>query len=286
MEPADRLGRRGQRVVRVLDDLVGRQPARRTAEVHRAPAGMKPQPDRRGAGDLRLERIPAAVPGRGRRPGSPARREDVVVIGAGAAPGQGQPAQSGRGRRADVRGLDPGPDRIQLGEPVEQDGLLCAALGEPLVQVVVGIDQARGGQAAGAVDPARPGPRGRRSRARPDRGDPPAAHHDVAAGVLGAAVVVPGAVHGRDRAVLDHDRPGPAVPGRRRGAHAASRPSGRRPAARRPGSSRTPCTGTGCRPAPRGCPGRPARRRCAGAGRGPPRSAPACRSRTAPRRRR
>ena len=141
VEPADRLGRRGQRVVRVLDDLVGRQPACRTAEVHRAPAGMKPHPDRRGGGDLRLERVPAAVPGRGRsrvsarRPRSPARREDVVVIGAGAAPGQGQPAQSGGGRRADVRGLDPGPDRIQLGEPVEQDGLLRAALGQPLVQV-------------------------------------------------------------------------------------------------------------------------------------------------------
>ena len=71
MEPADRLGRRGQRVVRVLDDLVGRQPACRTAQVHRAPAGMKPQPDRRGAGDLRLERVPAAVPGRGRRPDLP-----------------------------------------------------------------------------------------------------------------------------------------------------------------------------------------------------------------------
>ena len=42
-------------------------------------------------------------------------------------------------------------------------------------------------------------------RALAHRGDPVAGHRDVAAAVLGAALVVPRAVHGRDRAVLDHD---------------------------------------------------------------------------------
>jgi hypothetical protein len=51
------------------------------------------------------------------------------------------------------------------------------------------------------------------SASRPGRalahgGDPVAGHRDVAAAVLGAAVVVPRAVHGRDRAVLDHDGSG------------------------------------------------------------------------------
>jgi len=101
-------------------------------------------------------------------------------------------------------GVDPGPDRVQLGEPVEEHGLLGPALGEPLVQVMVRVDQAGGGQAAGPVDPA--GPVGDvQRRALAHRGDPVAGHRDVAAAVLGPGLVVPGAVHGRDRAVLDHD---------------------------------------------------------------------------------
>jgi hypothetical protein len=104
----------------------------------------------------------------------------------------------------DLPGVDRGPDGVELGQPVEEHRLLGPALGEPLVQVVVGVHQAWGGQAAARVDP--PGPVGHASGgALADSGDPVAGHRDVAASVFGAALVVPRAVHGRDRAVLDHD---------------------------------------------------------------------------------
>jgi hypothetical protein len=51
--------------------------------------------------------------------------------------------------------VDPGPDRVELPQPREQVGLLGARAGQGLVQVVVGVDQARGEQAAGAVDRGR-----------------------------------------------------------------------------------------------------------------------------------
>src|SRR6185437_4021211 len=93
---------------------------------------------------------------------------------------------------------------VELGQPVEEHRLLSPALGEPLVQVVVGVHQAGGGQAAARVDP--PGPVGHASGgALAYSGDPVAGHRDVAAPVFGAALVVPRAVHGRDRTVLDHD---------------------------------------------------------------------------------
>jgi hypothetical protein len=200
VEPAHRLLGRGQGRVGVLHDLVGRQAASGPAQVHRPAAGVEAQADTGGRGDLGVKGVAA-----GAGPEAAAPREDVVVVGAGGAAGQGQPGQA-RGRRGvDLLGVDPGPDRVQLGEPVEQHGLLGAALGKPLVQVMVGVDQARGGQAPGAVDAPGPVRHGRRG-ALAHRADPAACHHDVAAAVLGAAAVVPRAVHGRDRAVVDHDR--------------------------------------------------------------------------------
>jgi hypothetical protein len=189
---------RGQRRVGILHDLVRRQAARRPAQVHRSPAGVKAQPDAGGRGHLGRERVsvaatPKSLPGK-----------DVVMIGAGRAPRQGQPGQA-RGRRGvDLPGVDRGPDGVELGQPVEEHGLLGPALGEPLVQVVVGVDQAGGGQAAARVDP--PGAVGHATGwALAYSGDPVTGHRDVAAAVFGAALVVPRAVHSRDRAVLDHD---------------------------------------------------------------------------------
>ena len=195
VEPLHGLLGRGQRRVGVLHDLVRRQAARRPAQVHRSAARVKAQADPGGRGHLGGERVGV---------GAYSSREDVVVIGAGRAPGQGQPGQARGGRGVDLPGVDPGPDGVQLGEPVEEHGLLGPALGEPLVQVVVGVDQPGGGQATGRVDPAgavgdAPG------RALAHRGDPVARHRDVAAAILGPGLVVPRAVHGRDRAVLDHD---------------------------------------------------------------------------------
>jgi hypothetical protein len=135
VEPAHGLLGRGQRRVGVLDDLVRRQAARRPAQVHRSPARVKAQADPGGRGHLGGERV-----GVGPRGDGAASREDVVVIGAGRAPGHGQPGQARGGRGVHLPGVDPGPDGVQLGEPVEEHGLLGPALGEPLVQVVVRVD--------------------------------------------------------------------------------------------------------------------------------------------------
>ena len=50
---------------------------------------------------------------------------------------------------------------------------------------MVRVDQAGRGQAAGAVDPARPGRGAGGRRTLAHRGDPAAADHDVAAAMLG-----------------------------------------------------------------------------------------------------
>src|SRR5205823_13244998 len=81
------------------------------------------------------------------------------------------------------------------------------AAGEPREEMVVGADQARGGQAAGAVYHPRPGHGGCGSR--PDGGDPPVGEDEMARLVLRARVgggdhARHGAVDGGYRASLDH----------------------------------------------------------------------------------
>ena len=182
----DGLGRGTERRIPVLDDVVRRQSALGAAEVHRAAAGMEPQPDPAGGVDLRREHV-AAVAG-----------EHVVVVGARRAPGAGQPTQAGGRRGADDLGVDPGPHGIELGEPAEQALLLREAPGGPLVEVVVGVHQAGRGQAAGAVDELVARCAGRRA-AGPDRDDPIAVDDDVPVDVLRA-----GGVDGGDGTALDH----------------------------------------------------------------------------------
>ena len=123
------------------------------------------------------------------------------------------------------------PDRIELLQPLEQRVVLRQPARGPLVEVVVAVDR---GRAWRACRGRRCGPRPRRPRARGPRRprrSVAVADDDVAVRVLGAL-----AVDGGDRAALDHE------PGHRDA----------RPSAPRRGSSRSPCSGTGCRPAPRG----------------------------------
>jgi hypothetical protein len=107
------------------------------------------------------------------------------------------------GKRAARRGadhllVDPRPDRVEGDQPVEEVRLLRQPAGEPLVQVVVGVDQTGGDKAAARVDPlVDRGQRGRRPRAH--LSDAPVRHHDMAGRVLGA-----GTVHSGHRAALDH----------------------------------------------------------------------------------
>ena len=150
--------------------------------------GRKRSPTERAASISAAEQV-AAVGG-----------EHVVVVGRGRAAGARELHE--RPGRAGAQQLlvQARPHGVERGEPLEERVVDREAAGQPLVEVVVGVDQPRGGQAAGAVDVRRPGQvAGRRPGA--DRGDPVALDDHVAAGVLRAI-----GVHRRDRAALDHDR--------------------------------------------------------------------------------
>ena len=173
-----------------------------------------------------------------------AREHVVVVAGAGAA-GAREPAEPGRGGGADHVLVEPLPDRVERGEPAEQVVLLGQPAGRPLVEVVVGVDQAGGGETAAAVDDLVRRPRPTSGPAGPG---PTAAIRAPSTTMCPSAYSVPGLVDRGDRAALDHR------------ASSRSRPRATRPAAPRRGSSRSRCSGRGSRPAPRGCRRRPGRR--------------------------
>jgi hypothetical protein len=176
--------------VEVLDDRVGRQSAGARAEVHRAAGGVEAQPDRGCGVDL------------GRHQVATAAGEHVVVVRRGRAPGARQPRErSGRCGAYDVL-VDPCPHRVERPQPLEQRRVDREAAGHPLVEVVVGVDEARRQQAAGGVDDARIGiaPYVRRRSAGRHRDDPLVAHDDVAGRVLR-----PLGVDGRDGASVDDD---------------------------------------------------------------------------------
>ena len=143
-----------------------------------------------------------------------------------------RPGRRGR-RRARPRRRCRAHIGYELLQPLEQRRLLGEPARGPLVEVVVAVDEARAWR----------GSRGRRSGVAvvggaapaPTAAIRPSVDDDVAVGVLGA-----GGVDRGDRAVLDDEPSSSRAP----------------PAGRRRGSSRSPCSGTGCRPAPRGSPGR------------------------------
>ena len=114
---------------------------------------------------------------RWRRTPSRRRPYHVVVVGGGGAAGQGELGKGDGGGGVDVLGRQASPDRIQLGQPSEQIIADGAAAGHPLVEVVVGVDQAGGDDVAVDPDdlvPARRPPTPRRRSARPRRPRPPA----------------------------------------------------------------------------------------------------------------
>ena len=168
----DGLLRGGQDRVDVLDDLVRRQAAPALTEIHRAAGGGEPQPNRPRRLDLGAEQV-TAVPG-----------EHVVVVGGGRAALEGEPRQR-PGRRGPGEVLvEPGPDRIQRGQPLEQGAVDGVPPGHPLVEVVMGVDQSRGDQTPRGVDALdrclTPGP----EPDPPDGGDPGAVDDHVTLGVL------------------------------------------------------------------------------------------------------
>ena len=120
----------------------------------RGPAGVRPC-SRRGPSSPAWAGTAARPyePPRSRRPADRRRRrEDVVVVHRGRAAGPGElDERSGRARAHRVL-VEAAPDRVERREPLEQRVVDGEAAGQPLVEVMVGVDQSRRGQAAGAVD--------------------------------------------------------------------------------------------------------------------------------------
>ena len=126
--------------VDVLDQLVGRKPAVRGAEIHGAARGDDADPDLACRLHLRLEQARAAA------------REDVVVVEDRRAARERELGKAGARGSVLGLGVDPGPGRIELAQPAEEVSLLGAGTGECLVQVVVGVDKPRRDDGAAEVD--------------------------------------------------------------------------------------------------------------------------------------
>jgi len=124
----------------LLDDGVGREPALRLSEAHRAAGGVEAEPDLGRRLDLVVE--PGVV------------REEVGVVEGGGASREGQFGEAEPGRHREVLGGDAGPDRIEGAEPVEQADVLGAGngAGERLGEVVVGVDEAGEHDVTGKVE--------------------------------------------------------------------------------------------------------------------------------------
>ena len=99
----------------------------------------------------------------------------IVVVRRRRAAGQRQLAQRHRGGGLDVLGRHPGPHRVERPEPAEQAAVERPAPGHPLVEVVVGVDQAGGDDVAVAADHLVAG----FGRYRADRDDAPVGEGDI-----------------------------------------------------------------------------------------------------------
>ncbi len=179
----------GEHLVVVLHDRVGRQPAVLLRQGHGPARAVEPQADLARGGDLRGPQVAAAA------------RRDVQVVRRRGAPAERELGEAHP--RGQVRGLlvDPGPQRVQRGEPGEQRPVDRRPVGpgEVLVDVMVSVDQPGRHQAPGGVkhlSRLRLGIPG-----RPHRGDHPAGDGDPPPGEL-----PPGGVAGRHQLRVPHQQ--------------------------------------------------------------------------------
>jgi len=172
-----------QDLVVVSHHVVGGQAAVLLGEAHRTARRVEPDAQLAGGRDLGAEQIAAAA------------WMQVEVVGAGGAAREGELGQADPGRdvcRLLVQAAPQGVERLQ---PAEQGGAGHGTVGagEVLVEVMVGVDEARGDQAAGGVDGLAGGRR--LVGGGPDPGDQAVRDRDPAAGQLPAV-----GVHGGDEA--------------------------------------------------------------------------------------
>ena len=127
-------------------------------------------------------------------------REDVVVVAHRGASGPRRYRHCARGGGVCRVRIDARPRGVQGDEPVEQDRVLCPAAREPLVQVVMSVDEARGDEcASGVVASDRGVTKLRGGTAGTHSEDAGAVHCDVALAIFRA-----GRVDGSHVTALDH----------------------------------------------------------------------------------
>ena len=132
----------GQDLVLLLHHLVGRQAAILHRQAHRPARGVEAEAEFARGGDLGADQVAGAA------------RMQVQVVGGGGAAAQGKLAQAHPGGYVRRLLVEAAPHRIQGAQPGEQVAGQCRGerTRQVLVQVVVGVDQARRHQAAGRVD--------------------------------------------------------------------------------------------------------------------------------------
>ncbi|SIA01068.1 Uncharacterised protein [Mycobacteroides abscessus subsp. abscessus] len=120
-----------QRGVDRLHQTIGRQATGRPAQIHRSPGGVEPQADLPCCLDLGFQQI------------SCTRGEHIVVVCRGGASRKCQPAQRALGCHMQAVRIDPLPDRVQGSKPLEERVIGGKPAGDPLVQMVMRVDQSR-----------------------------------------------------------------------------------------------------------------------------------------------
>lgn len=186
----------GESALEGLDGVVRRQAAVLLAAVHGAAGEGEADAHLGGGADDRAGEVAGAL------------GEDVVVVHRGghtALGHRGQGALRGRVRHLLV---DARPGRVQRDEPVEEVVVGGQATRDPLVEVVVRVDQTGSHEVPGAVDAADDVLEVLGGLARADGLDLVAGDDHVTRGVLGVV-----RVDGRNRTVLDDDALDGAVRG-------------------------------------------------------------------------
>ena len=136
---------RGEDLVVVGDDVVGRQPAVLLGQRHRAAGRVEADAEVAGSLDLGGQQVAGAV------------RVEVEVIGRGRAARQRQLGEADPRRHVDRLGVERPPQRVQRLQPAEQRlvGHRRVRPREVLVQVVMGVDEPGRDEAVGGVEDRR-----------------------------------------------------------------------------------------------------------------------------------